>query len=80
MRDNNKIDGKLHVIILDSYTSHTTLGVIKFAVTNNMVISQLPSQSSHPTQPFDVCAFSTFERMSTGILKGGSERTELGCL
>ena len=67
--DNGKVDGKPHIIVLDGHASHLTLEVIKFAMDNNLVIFQLPSHSSHLTQPLDVCAFGIFKRRSTEVLQ-----------
>ena len=67
--DNGKIDGKPHVILLDGHASHLTLEVIRFAMDNNLVIFQLPSHSSHITQPLDVCAFGIFKREITDVLQ-----------
>lgn len=67
---NGKIDGKPHVIILDGHTSHISVEVIRFAMDNNLDILQLPSHSSHVTQPLDVCAFGIFKRQITEVLHG----------
>lgn len=66
--DNNKIDGKQEVILLDGHASHITLGAIKVPTASNLVIFQLLSHASHLTQPLDVCTF-----------RGGSEHTGAGC-
>ena len=68
--DNGRSDGKPHVILLDGHASHLTLEVIRFAMDNNLVLFQLPSHSSHITQPLDVCAFGIFKRRSTEVLQG----------
>lgn len=61
-------DGKPHVLILDGHASHVTLDGLKFAVDNNIDLFQLPSHSSHVTQPLDVCAFGIFKRNMTTAL------------
>lgn len=54
LRDNSKVDGKGHVILFNGHASHMNLYVIKFAITNNLVIFQFPSHSSRVMQPLDV--------------------------
>ncbi|CAM9803514.1 unnamed protein product, partial [Sphacelaria rigidula] len=47
-------DGKPHVQVLHEHASHLTLEVIKLAMSLNIELFQLPSHSSHITQPLDV--------------------------
>lgn len=52
-----KIDGEVQVMVLDSHTScarYATRGMIQFAVVNNFITFQLPSNSFHFAQFLEV--------------------------
>lgn len=62
----NTIDGKLHIILLDSHASNMTLHV-KFTMANKPVNFQFSEHSSHDT------------KCTSKKILGGSERTGTGC-
>lgn len=62
------LDGKPHVLVLDGHASHVSFDVIKLARTLNIVLFQLPSHTSHITQPLDVAAFGSFKQEMTKVL------------
>ncbi|CAN0427610.1 unnamed protein product, partial [Hapterophycus canaliculatus] len=66
--ERNLLDGKPHVIVLDGHVLHVSLEVIKLAISLNIVLIQLPSHTSHITQPLDVAAFGCFKKELTKVL------------
>ena len=50
-----------HLILLDGYKSHVTLGVIQKAKKHGIDLVSLPSQTSHALQPLDVACFKPFK-------------------
>ncbi|CAN0191161.1 unnamed protein product, partial [Ascophyllum nodosum] len=65
---NGLADGKPHILVLDGHASHVNLDVIQLAMTLNIELFQLPSHSSHMTQPLDVAAFGCFKKAVTAVL------------
>lgn len=72
--DTGKNDGKPHVLVLDGHVSHLTFEVVKLAVSLNIELFQLPSHSSHITQPLDVAAFGIFKKEITSVLQSFPRR------
>ena len=64
--ENGLADGKPHILVLDA--SHVNLDVIQLAMSLNIELFQLPSHSSHMTQPLDVAAFGCFKKAVTAVL------------
>ena len=62
LEERGLLDGKPHVLVLDGHASHVNFDVIKLAKTLNIVLFQLPSHTSHITQPLDVAAFGSFKQ------------------
>ena len=62
------LDGKPHVLVLDGHASHVCYDVIKLAIELDIVLFQLPSHTSHITQPLDVAAFGSFKKEVTKVL------------
>ncbi|CAN0195608.1 unnamed protein product, partial [Ascophyllum nodosum] len=62
------LDGKPHVLVLDGHASHVCYGVIKLAIELDIVLFQLPSHTSHITQPLGVAAFGSFKKEVTKVL------------
>ncbi|KAF8219380.1 hypothetical protein L208DRAFT_1551245, partial [Tricholoma matsutake] len=46
-----------HLLILDGHNLHCTYGFCKFAVDHNIVVTCLPSHTTHALQPCDVACF-----------------------
>ncbi|CAB1096598.1 unnamed protein product [Ectocarpus sp. CCAP 1310/34] len=69
--------------MLDGHASHMSYEVIKLAMELNIILFQLPSHTSHITQPLDVVAFGTFKKEVTKVeeLYTGAEQSILrrGC-
>ena len=55
-------NGRKLLRIYDRYRSHMSLTVLKLFADNNIVVYALPPHTSGKTQPFDVVAFSAFEK------------------
>ena len=68
LEERGLLDGKPHVLVLDGHASHVNFDVIKLAKTLNIVLFQLPSHTSHITQPLDVAAFGSFKQQMTKVL------------
>ena len=66
--ENGSADGKPHTLVLDGHASHVNLDVIQLAMSLNVELFQLPSHSSHMTQPLDVAAFGCFKKAATAVL------------
>ena len=66
--ENGLADGKPHTLVLDGHASHVNLDVIQLAMTLNIELFQLPSHSSHMTQPLDVAVFGCFKKAVTAVL------------
>ena len=47
-------EGRPVVLIMDGHASHLSIGTIKAAVDNGMILLKLPSNSTHVLQPLDV--------------------------
>ena len=62
------LDGKPHVLVLDGHASHVCYGVIKLAIELDIVLFQVPSHTSHITQPLGVAAFGSFKKEVTKVL------------
>ena len=62
------LDEKPHVLVLDGHASHVCYDVIKSAIELDIVLFQLPSHSSHITQPLDVAAFGSFKKEVAKVL------------
>jgi hypothetical protein len=50
-------NGKPQVLICDGFGTHETLEILEFYFTNNIILWQLPSHTSHKLQPCDLTAF-----------------------
>ena len=61
-------DANPHVLLLDGHATHVNFDVIQLARKRNIELFQLPSHSSHITQPLDVAAFGCFKRCVTSVL------------
>jgi hypothetical protein len=56
-----RANGKLRVLICDSFGNHKTLEVLEFCLANNIVLCRLPSHTSHKLQPCDVAVFAALK-------------------
>ncbi|CAB1121269.1 unnamed protein product [Ectocarpus sp. CCAP 1310/34] len=56
------------VPLLDGHASHTTFDAISLAILLDIDLFQLPSHTSHITQPSDVGTFGTFKKELTRVL------------
>ena len=54
--------------MLDGHASHVCYDVIKLAIELDIVLFQLPSHTSHITQPLDVAAFGSFKKEGAKVL------------
>ncbi|CAN0547215.1 unnamed protein product, partial [Ectocarpus sp. 12 AP-2014] len=52
----------------DGHASHTTFDAISLAISLDIDTFQLPSHTSHITQPLDVGTFGTFKKEITKVL------------
>lgn len=68
IKENGLDDGKPHILVLDGHASHVNFEVIKLAKSLGIELFQLPSHSSHKTQPLDVACFGIFKRQVTSTL------------
>jgi 4-hydroxybenzoate polyprenyltransferase len=59
---------KPHVLLLNGHASHACYGVIRLAIELDIVLFQLPSHTSHITQPLDIAAFGSFKKEVTKVL------------
>ncbi|CAB1118916.1 unnamed protein product [Ectocarpus sp. CCAP 1310/34] len=55
-------------LVLDGHASHTTFDAISLAISLDIDLFQLPSHTSHITQPLDVGTFGTFKKELTRVL------------
>ncbi|CAB1107027.1 unnamed protein product [Ectocarpus sp. CCAP 1310/34] len=55
-------------LVLDGHASHTTFDAISLAISLDIDLFQLPSHTSHITQPFVVGTFGTFKKELTRVL------------
>ena len=58
-----------HLVLLDGHISHITYATVEYAETHDLLMFQLPSHSSHVTQPLDVCGFGSVKRKFTDKLQ-----------
>lgn len=49
---------KPRVLIYDGFSTHETLKILEFCLSNNIILCRLPSHTSHKLQPCDVSTFS----------------------
>jgi hypothetical protein len=49
--------GRPQVLICDGFRTHKTLKILEFCLTNNIILCQLPSHTSHKLQPCNVRPF-----------------------
>ncbi|CAN0288422.1 unnamed protein product, partial [Pylaiella littoralis] len=66
--DRGLLDGKPHILLLDGHASHVSVEVIRLAMNLKIILFQLPSHTSHITQPLDVVAFGRFKKSVTRVL------------
>ncbi|CAB1116662.1 unnamed protein product [Ectocarpus sp. CCAP 1310/34] len=66
--DRGLLDGKPHTFLLDGHASHVSVEVIRLAMNLKIILFQLPSHTSHITQPLDVVAFGRFKKSATRVL------------
>ena len=66
--ENGLADGKPHILVLDGHAPHVNLDVIHLEMSVNIELFQLPSHSSHMTQPLNVAAFGCFKKAVTAVL------------
>ncbi|CAM9412197.1 unnamed protein product [Pylaiella littoralis] len=66
--DRGLLDGKPHLLLLDGHASHVSVEVIRLAMNLKIILFQLPSHTSHITQPLDVVAFGRFKKSVTRVL------------
>ena len=66
--ENGLVDGKPYILVLDGHASLVNLDIIQLAMSLNIERFQLPSDSSHMTQPLDVAAFGCFKKAVTATL------------
>ncbi|CAB1099029.1 unnamed protein product [Ectocarpus sp. CCAP 1310/34] len=66
--DRGLLDGKPHKLLLDGLASHVSVEVIRLAMNLKTILFQLPSHTSHITQPLDVVAFGRFKKSVTRVL------------
>ncbi|CAM9437625.1 unnamed protein product [Ectocarpus sp. 4 AP-2014] len=67
-------------LVLDGHASHTTFDAISLAISLDIDLFQLPSHTSHITQPLDVGSFGTFKKelmrvLTAYPLKNGGEES-----
>ncbi|CAB1105050.1 unnamed protein product [Ectocarpus sp. CCAP 1310/34] len=65
--DARGLQGKV-ALVHDGHASHTTFDAISLAISLDIDLFQLPSHTSHITQPLDVGTFGTFKKELTGVL------------
>jgi len=51
------------IVLYDGHQSHTNLGIIDWAKSQNIILFILPAHTSHVLQPLDVGCFGPFERI-----------------
>ncbi|CAB1113168.1 unnamed protein product [Ectocarpus sp. CCAP 1310/34] len=66
--DRGLLDGKPHILLHDGHASHVSVEVIRLAMNLKIVLFQLPSHTSHITQPLDVVAFGRFKKSVPSVL------------
>lgn len=52
-----RANGKARVLICDGFGTQETLEILEFCFENSIILSRLPSHTSHKLQPCDVSAF-----------------------
>ena len=62
------LDGKPHVLVLNGHASHVCYGIVKLAIELDIVLFQMPSHTSHITQPLDFAAFGSFKKKVAKVL------------
>ncbi|CAB1107322.1 unnamed protein product [Ectocarpus sp. CCAP 1310/34] len=65
--DARGLQGKVS-LVLDGHASHTTFDAISLAISLDIDLFQLPSHTSHITQPLDVGTFGIFKKELTRVL------------
>lgn len=65
--DARGLQGKV-ALVLDGHASHTTFDAISLAISLDIDLFQLPSHTSHITQPLNVGTFGTFKKELTKVL------------
>ncbi|CAB1105067.1 unnamed protein product [Ectocarpus sp. CCAP 1310/34] len=65
--DARGLKGKV-VLVLDGHPSHSTFDAISLAISPDIDLFQLPSHTSHITQPLGVGTFGTFKKELTRVL------------
>ncbi|CAB1113787.1 unnamed protein product [Ectocarpus sp. CCAP 1310/34] len=66
--DRGLLDGKPHILLLDGHASHVSVQVFRLAMNLRIILFQLPSHTSHITQPLNVVAFGRFKKSVTRVL------------
>ncbi|CBN74791.1 transposase [Ectocarpus siliculosus] len=66
--DRGLLDGKPHILLLDGHASHVSVEVVRLAMNLKIILFQLPSRTSHITQPLDVVAFGRFKKSVARVL------------
>lgn len=61
-------DGKPHVLLIYRHAPHVLFESLKYVKANEVHLFQLPSHSSHCTQPLGACAFGIFKLHFTDTL------------
>ncbi|CAB1102080.1 unnamed protein product [Ectocarpus sp. CCAP 1310/34] len=55
-------------LVLDGHASHTTFDAVSLAISLDIDLFQLPSHTSHITQPLDVGTFGTFKELTRVLM------------
>jgi hypothetical protein len=51
------------LLLLDGHKSHTSVGLVDWAITRNIILFVLPACTSHFLQPLDVDCYGPFHRI-----------------
>lgn len=58
------------MLICDGFGTHQTLEILEFCFKNNIILSRLPSHTSHKLQPCDVAVFGPLKAAFRDQVKG----------
>ncbi|GAB7336667.1 hypothetical protein MBLNU13_g10345t1 [Cladosporium sp. NU13] len=70
----DRANGKLRVLICDSFGTHEKLEILVHCLTNNIKLCRLPSHTSHKLQPCDIAVFAPLKT----AYRDNAERLERG--